>query len=181
MRLSILLASLALSATASAEVADRGYVSLGIASGAGYTVDWLYAGLQLEGAYRVSDLWYVHGEVGELGRAGYGTTQHLTLMVPGSPTYEARAGFEARSCHSRGLCGYAGFDVGYRVSTGMDNNDGTGAGVVVVPRAGIDVGLGSGGLRFRPGVELRATSASETSDAPFALGLGITAALAYQF
>jgi len=161
--------------------ADRGYVSLAGASGAGYTVDWLYAGLELEGGYRVSDRWYVHGEVGELGRAGYGTTQDFTLMAPRTPTYEARVGLEARGCHSIVLCGYAGVDAGYRVSTGMDNNYGTGEGVVVVPRAGLDIGLGSRDLRFRPGVELRITNPPSSSDAPLALGIGATAALAYRF
>jgi hypothetical protein len=160
--------------------ADRGYVSVGVASGAGYTVDWLYAGLQLEGGYRLSDRWYAHGEAGVLGRSGYGTTQDLTLMVPREPTYEARAGLEARGCHSSALCGYAGMDAGYRVSTGMDNNYGTGEGVVVVPRAGLDLGL-SRDLRFRPGVELRLTNGPASSDAPFAVGIGASAALAYRF
>lgn len=128
----------------------------------------------------MNERWLVHGELGAIGRAGYGTTTNLTLMLPHAPTYEARAGLEAHGCHSTAVCAYAGADVGYRASTGNDNNTGTGEGIVVVPRAGLDIALGEH-LRFRPGIELRLTNAPASSEVPLAPGLGITAAVSYRF
>jgi len=179
----IVLLSLAIvTKSARAETAENpSYASAGLAVGAGYTVDWLYAGVEVEGGYALSERWLVHGALGTIGRAGYGTTSNLTLMFPQAPTYEARAGLEARGCHSIAVCAYAGADVGYRVSTGHENNTGSGQGVLVVPRAGFDFGLGSRDLRFRPGVELRFTNAPADSEVPFAAGLGITAEVAYRF
>ena len=177
----LLLSLVITSKTALADTEENGsYISAGVAVGAGYTVDWLYAGGEVEGGYALNERWLVHGELGAIVRAGYGTTSNLTLVRPQAPTYEARTGLEAHGCHSIAVCGYAGADVGFRSSTGKDNNTGTGKGIVFVPRAGLDIALG-GHLRFRPGVELRFTNAPADSEVPIAPGLGVTTEFSYRF
>jgi hypothetical protein len=73
-----IIAAMLLAGTAHAD----SYVSAGIVSGVGYTVDWLYAGPQLEVGIRGNDHTWLHAAAALIGRAGYGTTQDLTIQVP---------------------------------------------------------------------------------------------------
>jgi hypothetical protein len=166
-----IVAALLLGGTAHAD----SYVSAGIASGEGYTVDWLYAGPQLEAGVRGNDHTWLHAAAALIGRAGYGTTQDLTIQLPQDNVVETRAGLEWRCAARPTVCWFAGLDVGYH--TGTMTIPG---GVVVVPRGGIDVRLADA-LRLRLGAELRASNTEPDSDAPFSFGIGGTAGVLYAF
>ncbi|MDB4953628.1 MAG: hypothetical protein JWO36_1197 [Myxococcales bacterium] len=160
----------------SREVASepKTYVAAGVALGADGTLDWLYSGAQIEAGYRLSTTWWLHGDVGVMGRSGYGTVQRITLMAPSADAYEARLGPEARRCNSTGAaCLVGGVDLGYRT--------GELAGLVVAPRVGLDVG--SRKLRFRPAIELQVGGPIDNREGPSIpdVGIGFTTAIAYQW
>ena len=153
----------------------KAYVAAGFDAGADSAVDWLYAGASIDAGYRVSDRWWVHGNTGALGRVGYGTTNNLTVKRPTEVGYDLRFGPEWRECHSDGLCFYGGVDLGYRTGTARGDDI---SGVMIVPRAGLDVGTRH--LRFRPGLELLvSTTPHIEGEVPLpSLGIGVTAAVA---
>lgn len=154
----------------------RAYVAAGLSTGVGSAVDWLYGGSVIDGGYRLDETWWIHGQLGAIGRIGYGTTQSFELVRPEAYLYSAQIGAEARGCHSAALCGYAGGDVGYQIGTlrGVSRD-----GVVVAPRLGLDVG--SRNLRFRPGVEMPMSRSAPMEEAPLMLGIGVTTTVAYQW
>ncbi len=157
------------------QAAPKVYVAAGLDAGADSAVDWLYAGAFIDAGYRVSDRWWVHGNAGALGRAGYGTTNHLTVKLPTEVGYDVRFGPELRGCRSGRLCFYGGLDVGYRTAPAHGNDI---SGVMMVPRAGLD--LGSPQVRFRPGAELLvSTTPHLEGEVPLPnIGIGVTAAVA---
>jgi hypothetical protein len=160
---------------------DRAYVSAGASVGADSAVDWMYAGFGADAGLRLSQHWWLHGAAAAYGRVGYGTVNDVTVMSPSEHVYEGRLGFEARGCHSTGLCYFGGADAGYRVGTSAGESlDGT----TVVLRSGLDIGIGSGGLRFRPGVDVHLSGQPANADPAVplpAFGIGVTTALAYAF
>ena len=154
----------------------RAYVAAGFDAGADSAVDWLYAGASIEAGYRIAAPWWVHGNAGALGRVGYGTTNRLTVMRPREVGYDLRLGPEVRRCLSGGVCFYGGIDLGYRTGTARGDDI---SGLMVVPRAGLD--LGSGHVRFQPGLELLVSATPHIEkEVPLPdLGIGLTAAFAY--
>jgi hypothetical protein len=163
-------------ASVDAQTTPRVYVAAGLDAGADSAVDWLYAGASIDAGYRIAGPWWVHGNAGTLGRVGYGTTNRLTVMRPREVGYDLRLGPEVRRCLSGSVCFYGGVDVGYR--TGPSRGEDI-SGVMMVPRAGLD--LGSGHLRFQPGLELLVSTVPHIEkEVPLpALGIGVTAAFAY--
>ena len=159
-------------------VAPSSYLEAGATAGADGAVDWIYSGLSLDGGVRVTQGAWIHGELGVLGRTGYGPINgDITLISPSADAYAVRLGPEWRRCNDDGsACFVGGFDVGYR--TGLLE------GFVLAPRASVDVG--GDHVRVRLGVEATMASqpdADPDSDAVYLpdFGIGATAGVAYQW
>ena len=136
----------------------------------------------VEGGYRLTSVWWVHGEVGGGPAAddqGKGTNAQL------------RGGIEARSCtRSNVLCGMLGLDLGAFRGT-WSSSDASGetehvVSLVAVPRVGID--FGGSHVRGRAGIELDEALAGDhmSSFAPTTMtngtiGLELAAGVAYQW
>ena len=151
------------------------YLSTGFATGLDAGLDWLYSATSIDGGYHLSDGWWLHAELAGGARVGYGAiNQGPQLVAPQRFVGDLRAGIEWRACGV--VCGMLGVDAGYRVGHDLD-------GVMVAPRAGLD--LGTAHLRFRPGLDLPVywPHKNADSDVPFvpAVGLGLDLRVAYQW
>jgi hypothetical protein len=164
-----------ISAAASAQPAPDSYVSAGTTLGIDGKLDWLYSGVTIDAGTKLSPAWWLHAAVGVVGRTGYGAiNQSITLITPSADAYEGRVGPEAHLCTSNGTwCAITGADLGYRTNRLH--------GLVVAPHVGLDVG--GSNFRFRPSVVLEVGGPVDTDEGPPIpdVGLGFTAAVAYQW
>jgi hypothetical protein len=173
MRCLLGLAIVFVSATASAQPTN--YVSAGATIGLDGTLDWLYTGVTVDAGTKLGPTMWLHGALGVVGRTGYGAiNQSITLITPKADAYEGRIGLEAHLCTSDGTwCGIMGGDLGDRTNRL--------SGLFVATHVGLDVG--GPNLRFRPSVVIEVGGPVDTDEGPPIpdIGLGFTAAVAYQW
>jgi hypothetical protein len=159
--------------SAAASAQPDGYVSAGATIGLDGVLDWLYTGLTVDAGTKLGPIMWLHGAVGVVGRTGYGAiNQSITLIRPKADAYEGRLGLEAHLCTSDGTwCAIMGGDLGDRTNRL--------SGLFVASHAGLDVG--GSNLRFRPSVVVEIGSPF-ADEAPVPdIGIGLTAAVAYQW
>ena len=143
----------ALTATTEPSDADTGnYLQLGAVVGVlrsnSANTGAFYGAIPLEGGYHLHDssLW-LHGQV------ALGTLAGIDEPAFDSSYFEARGGIEARRCVLAGkACVVGGVDLGVRREYLMSYDHIDATNVVIVPRAGLDVG--SDHFRLRPSLEL---------------------------
>jgi len=175
MRLAAAVTVLLLPAVVHAEPATA-FVSAGPTIGGDGVQDWLTAGWEADGGYRVSPLWWLHGHVGQSWRIGSGTTKDITLYGPDRKHTDVRGGFLAEPCSGGAVCWFAGADLGYRTGVLGDLKL---SGWVFAPQVGLDIAAGP--VRVRPSLELAISSAvNDMEDVPVPdIGLTFGVSLAY--
>jgi hypothetical protein len=170
------------SPTAPSKVTAAQYVETDLVVGGTAPVAGPSIVLAAQGGYRLSQALWLHGEV------SYGDARDDQGR---GPAEQLHAGLEGRTCIVHGvLCGIAGADLGYqhgswtsdRRATDMETVDA----LVVVPRAGVDVG--GDHVRMRLGVETDLALAGRHRDTAGTMsptnvvtGIGLGLGVAYQW
>jgi hypothetical protein len=165
------------------DVSPSRYAALGLALGAGDNFDWLYGGLSAEVGVRSTPTRWWHFQAEMLGRAGYGTTDDLTLIAPSPAAVQLRAGPEWRWCSDgAALCSHVGVDGGIQLGP-TQSRDSSGPSAMIVARAGLDAG--GPHLRVRAEVEaplMLVFGPNNETDGPLPSGgIGVVIGAGYYF